>query len=155
MDRRLPAGLKARAPRLAAHPTALETCSLRVCSALRKRMASLSCCVSPTPGAWEPSGGGRGHCIKKCFIRRSKFCTTGLHLFCFVLFMCVGPPPPASFTFLHTQLLLLAPAFLFSAWVGREKCVLDFWRRSNNTKQKITCVFWMRPNQTEGRAKTK
>ena len=154
MDRRLPAGLKARAPRLAAHPTALETCSLRVCSALRKRMASLSCCVSPTPGAWEPSGGEGGIVSRSALSGEANFarldCT-----FCFVLFRGVGSPPPPSFTFLHTQLLLLAPAFLFSAGVGREKCVLDFWRRPNNTKQKITCVFWMRPNQTEGRAKRK
>ena len=108
----------------------------------------------PHPGCMGALGRGRGHCIKKCFIRRSKFCTTGLHLLFCIVYVCGFPPPP-SFTFLHTQLLLLAPAFLFSARVGREKCVLDFWRRPNNTKQKITCVFWMRPNQTEGRAKRK
>lgn len=147
MDRRLLAGLKARAPSLTAHMTALETCSLCVCSALRKRMASLSCCISPTPGGWESSGGGRGHCIKKCFIRRSKFCTIGLQLlFCIVcVCVCVGflsPIPPKKLHFpSHTQLLLLTPAFIFCAGVGREKCVLDFWRRPNNTKQKNNCIL--------------
>lgn len=117
---------QSKSPSTHRHPTALETCSLCVCSALRKRMASLSCCISPTPGGWESSGGGRGHCIKKCFIQRSKFCTIGLRLlFCIVcICVCVGfssPPPPqeALLFFTHT-----APpphlAVIFCAGVGRE-----------------------------------
>ena len=133
---------QSKSPSTHRHPTALETCSLCVCSALRKRMASLSCCISPTPGGWESSGGGRGHCIKKCFIQRSKFCTIGLRLlFCIVcICVCVGfssPPPPqeALLFFTHTA-PPPHPCCYLLCWGGERKCVLDFWRRPNNTKQK-------------------
>ena len=147
MDRRLPAGLKARAPRLAAHPTALETCSLRVCSALRKRMASLSCCVSPTPGAWEPSGGGRGHCIKKCFIRRSKFCTTGLHLLFCIVYVCGSPPPRKLYFSSHTA-PPPRPCFSLLCRGGERKMCVGFLEeiKQHKTKNNLCILDETKPN---------
>lgn len=138
---------QSKSPSTHRHPTALETCSLCVCSALRKRMASLSCCISPTPGGWESSGGGRGHCIKKCFIQRSKFCTIGLRLlFCIVCICVCGfffpSSSPGSFTFLHTHSSSSSPCCYLLCWGGERKCVLDFWRRPNNTKQKKITVYF-------------
>lgn len=151
---------QSKSPSTHRHPTALETCSLCVCSALRKRMASLSCCISPTPGGWESSGGGRGHCIKKCFIQRSKFCTIGLRLlFCIVcICVCVGfssPPPPqeALLFFTHTAPPPHPCCLSFVLGWGEKMCVGFLEETKQHKTKKNNCVFWMRPNQTEGRAK--
>jgi len=156
MDGRLQAGLRAGALQITTRRIVLEMCSLCVCSALRERMASLSFCIFPQGGR-EASGGGRGHCesVKKCFIRRSKFCTIGPRLllcivcvcacvvfFCFFVLFCFVFLEKLYFSF-HIQLSLLAPTsifFFFCAVMGRQMYV-EFLNETKQNNTKNTYVF--------------
>jgi len=157
MDGRLQAGLRAGALQITTRRIVLEMCSLCVCSALRERMASLSFCIFPQGGR-EASGGGRGHCesVKKCFIRRSKFCTIGPRLllcivcvcacvvfFCFFVLFCFFSWK--SFTFLSTFSSPSLPLLLFffvcvCAGMGRQMYV-EFLNETKQNNTKNTYVF--------------
>lgn len=173
MDGRSQAGLRAGALQITTRRIVLEMCSLCVCSALRKRMASLSFCIFPQGGR-EASGGGRGHCesVKKCFIRRSKFCTIGPRLllcivclcacvvflfFVFFWFCFVSFPGKALLFFPHSALppcpyfYFIYLFIYFLCWDGETHvCWILEWDQTKQHKIYLCILFWLRPNQTEG-----
>lgn len=137
MDGRSLAALKARALQVTTRRPGREMCSLCVCSALRKRMASLSFCVFPQEDGRTREG--EGHCepVRKCFIWRCKFCTIGLD-FRSVLFVCVCFFLEKLYLAFHAQLSLLTPAFILHAGLRERTCMLNSWMRPNQTKG--TCI---------------
>ena len=139
---------QSKSPSTHRHPTALETCSLCVCSALRKRMASLSCCISPTPGGWESSGGGKGTLYQEVLYPEKQILhdwTAAFVLYC--LYMCVcgfffPSSSPGSFTFLHTHSSSSSPLLLsFVLGWGEKMCVGFLEETKQHKTKKITVYF--------------
>lgn len=156
MDCRLQAALKARAPQITTHRRVLEMCSLCVCSALRRRMASLSFCSFPRGDGRPREGEGDAVNLSRSALSGEANFARWDCDFCFVLFMCWGGVFVVvlffwkSFTFLSTLSSPSLPLFLFFllGW-GREMSV-EFLNETKQTKQNLCILLWMRPHQTEG-----
>lgn len=149
MDCRSQAGLRARAPRITTGRIVLEMCSLCVCSALRKRTASLSFCICPrVDGRPREGEGDIVNLSRSALSGEANFARWDCD-FCFVLFTCVWVFLVVAVLFFFLEKLCFLstlsspflPLLLFFVlgW-GRETYV-DFLNETKQTKQKHTCVF--------------
>lgn len=101
----------------------------------------------PHPGCMGALGRGRGHCIKKCFIRRSKFCTTGLHLLFCIVYVCGFPPPPKLYFSSHTA-PPPRPCFSLLCRGGERKMCVGFLEetKQHKTKNNLCILDETKPN---------
>lgn len=115
----------------------------------------------PHPGWMGVLGRGKGTLYQEVLYPEKQILhdwTAAFVLYCLCMCVCgffFPPSSPRSFTFLHTHSSSFSPLLLSFVPGWGEKMCVGFLEetKQHKTKQKNNCVFWMRPNQTEGRAK--
>ncbi|CAN0184435.1 unnamed protein product [Rangifer tarandus platyrhynchus] len=110
----------------------------------------------PHPGWMGVLGRGKGTLYQEVLYPEKQILhdwTAAFVLYC--LSMCVwAPPPPPKLYFSSHTAPPPRPCFSLLCWGGERKMCVGFLEETKH-KTKNNCVFWMRPNQTKGRAKRK
>lgn len=139
-----------RAGALRVTPAAsLKTWSLCVCSALRKRMASLLFCVFPgEDGGTREGEGGVVNLSGSALSGEASFARWDCDS-CSVLSVRVRVFLEKLYFPALARLSLRTPTFILHAGArGRRTCMLNSWMRPN--KRCLCVLFWTRPNRTKG-----